>query len=215
MEQTNGLLANSKQVNHPSHYTQGGIECIDAMKAATVGKPSFEAVLVGNVIKYLWRYEAKNGLEDIEKALWYLTRLHKEVLDKNLRYKVVATEGGVGLESPWHTLMVPKEGDMFSPNSKQRASLLKALLERGGYCPCQPEQSRDTMCPCKTYRKEGNCICGMFVKLPQALKETDENTTEVNADVETESVGTDTETEDSTEQQEAGFEHGTDVGDVS
>ena len=62
-------------VNHPSHYTQGGIECIDAIKAATVGKTGIEAVCVANVIKYLWRYEEKNGLEDVKKARWYLERL--------------------------------------------------------------------------------------------------------------------------------------------
>ena len=46
-------------VNHPKHYTQGGIECIDALKAATVGKTGIEAVCVANVIKYCWRYEEK------------------------------------------------------------------------------------------------------------------------------------------------------------
>lgn len=62
-------------VNHPSHYTQGGVECIDAITAATVNKTGIEAVCTANVIKYLWRYEAKNGLEDVKKAQWYLNRL--------------------------------------------------------------------------------------------------------------------------------------------
>ena len=66
-------------VNHPQHYTQGGIECIDALKAATVGKRGIEAVCVANVIKYLWRYEEKNGIEDIRKAKWYIERLLKEL----------------------------------------------------------------------------------------------------------------------------------------
>lgn len=66
-------------VNHPSHYTQGGIECIDAITAATVGKTGIEAVCVANVIKYLWRYEEKNGLEDVKKARWYLERLINEL----------------------------------------------------------------------------------------------------------------------------------------
>lgn len=66
-------------VNHPSHYTQGGIECIDAVKAATVGKTGIEAVCVANVVKYLWRYEEKNGLEDVKKARWYLERLISEL----------------------------------------------------------------------------------------------------------------------------------------
>ena len=66
-------------VNHPQHYTQGGIECIDALKAATVGKRGIEAVCVANVIKYLWRYEEKNGTEDIRKAKFYIERLLKEL----------------------------------------------------------------------------------------------------------------------------------------
>ena len=66
-------------VNHPSHYTQGGIECIDAITAATVGKTGIEAVCVANVVKYLWRYEEKNGLEDVKKARWYLERLINEL----------------------------------------------------------------------------------------------------------------------------------------
>lgn len=66
-------------VNHPKHYTQGGIECIDAIKAATVGKTGIEAVCVANVVKYLWRYEEKNGVEDVSKAKWYLERLITEL----------------------------------------------------------------------------------------------------------------------------------------
>ena len=66
-------------VNHPQHYTQGGIECIDALKAATVGKRGMEAVCVANVIKYLWRYEEKNGIEDVRKAKWYIERLLGEL----------------------------------------------------------------------------------------------------------------------------------------
>ena len=66
-------------VNHPQHYTQGGIECIDALKAATVGKRGIEAVCVANVIKYLWRYEEKNGIEDVRKAKWYIERLLMEI----------------------------------------------------------------------------------------------------------------------------------------
>ena len=66
-------------VSHPKHYTQGNFECIDALKAATVGKRGIEAVCVANVIKYLWRYEKKNGIEDIRKAKWYIERLLKEL----------------------------------------------------------------------------------------------------------------------------------------
>ena len=66
-------------INDASHYTQGGIECIDAMKAS-MSDEAFKGLLKGNVIKYIWRYEKKvNPLEDLKKAKWYLERLIKEL----------------------------------------------------------------------------------------------------------------------------------------
>lgn len=67
------------KVNHPKHYTNGAVECIDAIASAVAGKNPLEAVCVANVVKYLWRYNAKNGLEDVLKAKWYLDRLEKAV----------------------------------------------------------------------------------------------------------------------------------------
>ena len=80
----------SNNVNHPSHYTQGDIECIDALKAATVGKKGIEAVCVANVIKYLWRFEEKNGLEDVKKAQWYINRLIQELEDNDIQEQPIA-----------------------------------------------------------------------------------------------------------------------------
>ena len=70
-------------VCHPAHYNQGKVECIDAMAAATVNKRGIEAICVSNVIKYLWRYEAKNELEDVKKAQFYLNRLVDELEAKS------------------------------------------------------------------------------------------------------------------------------------
>ena len=64
-------------VNHPPHYNQGGIECIEAIKAATGS--GFVKYCTGNVIKYLWRYDNKGGVEDLKKAAWYLDRAIKEM----------------------------------------------------------------------------------------------------------------------------------------
>ena len=57
-------------VNNPSHYNQAGVEAIDAIRAAT--GEGFEYYLQGNIMKYLWRYRYKNGVEDLKKAEWYL-----------------------------------------------------------------------------------------------------------------------------------------------
>lgn len=66
-------------VNHPSHYTQGGIECIDALEAATINLKGVEAVCTANAIKYLWRWKEKGGIEDLEKSKWYIDRLIKKM----------------------------------------------------------------------------------------------------------------------------------------
>jgi hypothetical protein len=62
---------------NPSHYKQGDIECIEAIKAATGG--GFIGYVWGNVLKYLWRWPKKGGVDDLRKAAWYLDRLIKEV----------------------------------------------------------------------------------------------------------------------------------------
>ena len=67
-------------VNHPAHYTSGGIECIDAIRAS-LGDKAFADYCKGNIIKYLWRYRLKNGAEDLRKAQFYLNRL-VEALEK-------------------------------------------------------------------------------------------------------------------------------------
>jgi hypothetical protein len=69
-------------VNHPPHYTQGGVECIEAIKAATAGLDGFEGYCTGNALKYLWRWKRKNGIEDLKKAVWYIDRLATEVISE-------------------------------------------------------------------------------------------------------------------------------------
>lgn len=59
---------------NPDHYRQGGVECIDALRAA-LGDAGFEAFCRGNAIKYLWRAPRKNDMEDLQKAKWYLEML--------------------------------------------------------------------------------------------------------------------------------------------
>ena len=72
-------------VNHPKHYTQGVVECIDALAAATINLKGLDAVCTANAIKYLWRWGQKNGVEDLKKARWYIDRLVKKM--KSLRIK--------------------------------------------------------------------------------------------------------------------------------
>lgn len=75
----NGSKMVSDNVNHPAHYTAGGIECVDAMKACVSGLNEMEAVCTSHALKYLWRWKHKNGAEDIRKCIWWLERLLKEI----------------------------------------------------------------------------------------------------------------------------------------
>lgn len=63
---------NTDNVNNPSHYTAGGIETLDYIKAKVKDYPSYVA---GNILKYVSRYEHKNGIEDLKKAQFYLNDL--------------------------------------------------------------------------------------------------------------------------------------------
>ena len=70
---------NVDMVNSPPHYNQTGIECIDAISAAT--GDGYKYYLQGNVMKYLWRFDYKDKpLEDLQKAKWYLDKLIEEVM---------------------------------------------------------------------------------------------------------------------------------------
>jgi hypothetical protein len=75
--------SSDKDVVNPEHYKKGKVECIDAIESATVGKTGIEATDTGNVLKYLWRFESKNGLTDVKKALWYLNHLIAHLESKN------------------------------------------------------------------------------------------------------------------------------------
>ena len=68
-------------VNKPPHYNVGGIECIDAILSAT--NHNKEGYLQGNILKYVWRYDYKGGLEDLKKAQWYLNKLIEVYKEKH------------------------------------------------------------------------------------------------------------------------------------
>lgn len=63
---------NNDKINNPAHYTVGGIETLDYIKAKVKDYPSYVA---GNILKYVSRYEHKNGIEDLKKAQFYLNDL--------------------------------------------------------------------------------------------------------------------------------------------
>tara|TARA_B100000131_G_C17978807_1_gene557706 strand:+ start:223 stop:483 length:261 start_codon:yes stop_codon:yes gene_type:complete len=70
-------------VNSPPHYNAGNIECIDAIQQS-MQPDAFFGYLKGNIQKYVWRYEMKKGVQDLEKAQWYLNKLIKVLKEEEM-----------------------------------------------------------------------------------------------------------------------------------
>ena len=71
-------------VSHPPHYqSKTGLEVIDVIEAFTADLKGIEATDTGNIIKYICRWKGKNGLEDLQKAAWYLSHLINHVEEEN------------------------------------------------------------------------------------------------------------------------------------
>lgn len=65
-----------KMVSHPDHYqSETGLEVIDVIEAFTSDLKGIEATDTGNIIKYACRWKRKNGIQDLEKIMWYTQHL--------------------------------------------------------------------------------------------------------------------------------------------
>lgn len=81
MAEKEKAMEEKDMVNSPLHYNKAGIETIDALEAMLVD--GFDFYLQGNIVKYLWRFRYKNGVEDLKKAQWYLNKLIEVYDDKS------------------------------------------------------------------------------------------------------------------------------------
>ena len=85
VERNDEVEPTNDAVQHPSHYTHGGIECIEAIRASMTAD-GFCDYCKGNVIKYIWRWRDKGGVEDLKKASVYLNWLINATDEKENDY---------------------------------------------------------------------------------------------------------------------------------
>ena len=79
----------SDMVNHPKHYqSTNGLEVIDVIDAFTSDLTGIKALDTGNVLKYMCRWKAKNGIEDLKKAKWYLDHLINTIEKKENNHEI-------------------------------------------------------------------------------------------------------------------------------
>jgi hypothetical protein len=77
------MIMVADNVNHPAHYETGKFECIEVM-IETMGKEAVAEFCLCNAFKYLYRHKRKNGVEDIEKAQWYISKYLELISTRNL-----------------------------------------------------------------------------------------------------------------------------------
>ena len=53
-----------------------------------------------------------------------------------------------------------------NPDGEFVKNLKKRIKNNNGYCPCRFEKNQDTKCPCKDFKETGECICGLYIKVP-------------------------------------------------
>ena len=82
--------SNDKMVSHPDHYqSKDGLEVIDVIKAFTSDLKGIEATDTGNIIKYACGWKKKNGVQDLEKILWYTQHLIDQLEDGKNKNEIV------------------------------------------------------------------------------------------------------------------------------
>lgn len=134
MATLNVKLDKPSMVDHPSHYS-GSIEAIDAIAAATAGLTGVEAFDTGNALKYLWRWKRKNGVEDLNKAVWYIQHLIKHLegtkTEAEAETKIEAIETQPSLNK-YLTMKVDGDKDITDPFYMNSADQLMRNLGADG-----------------------------------------------------------------------------------
>jgi hypothetical protein len=74
----------------PKHYkSDKGLECIDCIEGVVEGLTGIEATDTGNIIKYIWRWKNKDGVNDLKKAQWYINHLIAHVENDTEKLKTM------------------------------------------------------------------------------------------------------------------------------
>jgi hypothetical protein len=75
---------------NPKHYkSDKGLECIDCIEGVVEGLTGIEATDTGNIMKYLWRWKNKDGVNDLKKAQWYINHLIAHVENDTEKLKTM------------------------------------------------------------------------------------------------------------------------------
>lgn len=138
--------SDDKMVSHPNHYNSGKFEVIDIIEEFTKDLKGIEAVDTGNAIKYVLRWHKKNGVQDLKKAIWYLTHLveHLEASESHPSAVVIhkMANGNYAIENDPKNCEDPEEPSPVCEHCcKECFRYVHKSGESGGYCSLLDDQS--------------------------------------------------------------------------
>lgn len=115
-----------KMVSHPEHYqSANGLEVIDCIEAFTAGLDGIEATDTGNIIKYACRWKKKNGVQDLEKILWYTQHLIDYLRDREKELEDCQKDSIPPIEEfeKWFNDELQKRGYVFSADLAEKTDI--------------------------------------------------------------------------------------------
>ena len=120
-----------KMVSHPKHYqSEKGIELIDVIEAFTADLTGIEAVDTGHLIRYSCRWMNKNGIQDLEKLMWYCQHLIEHLREKEAKEEPLSE-----VEMKYDAETILKSGLCFDTCEKAKNVIgtLKNIIDVYGY----------------------------------------------------------------------------------
>lgn len=145
-----------KMVSHPDHYqSANGLEVIDCIEAFTAGLDGIEATDTGNIIKYACRWKKKNGIQDLEKIIWYTQHLIDYL--KYIEYEKAIDDDKndtKNIEEPWYIQYLTSS----EPCKKDFERWFNDMLQKQGYVFSADLAGKTDMCAhaqnCKAFDKK-------------------------------------------------------------
>lgn len=146
-----------RMVSHPNHYKSGKYEVIDIIDEFTKDLTGTEAVCTANAIKYVLRWKKKNGVQDVKKAIWYLTHLVEQLENDEAQRK--RCQESIDKEDPdlcvkSHKVTCPTTGETITVPDGKPWSTAKDVVN---YCSiCEYESCKADEAPCKDCHGRSN-----------------------------------------------------------
>lgn len=120
------------KVDHPKHYNShpSGVEAIDIVQ--------YMGFCLGNAFKYVYRYQYKNGMEDLKKAIWYLKHQQTVILKQNISvthtattdyYKIISNEPDESVIKVLQIIWDVSFNDHNSNELNKAVKLLEKIIE--------------------------------------------------------------------------------------